>query len=183
MGRLFFIGGVGIIVLVLLFFPIYLTLNLHYDMNRKKFCFLFNLYKTIKIIGGYITPYPKGVALHVSPKKAILLQYKEFERETKKISFFKSIRLYRLAVMTETGANYLLGSYFLNLIIKIIVAIKKDSIKDINTNIWLENGDIFRVSIRAEWYFNGYTVLKELIKVLKEKMDSLWKKKATKSIV
>lgn len=60
---------------VLLFFPIFLEADVHYDMNRKKFGFALYAYKVIKLIGGYVTTYPGGIALHISPKKAILKPY------------------------------------------------------------------------------------------------------------
>lgn len=183
MGRLFFIGILVLILLFLLFFPIFLSLNVHYDINRKKFCFSLNLYEKIRFIGGYIAPYPKGIALHISEKKAILVQYTEFETERKKFSFFKTIRLYRLTVVTETGANYLLGVYFLSLLGQILGTIKKDATNNVKMGVWLVSGDVLRISARIIWHFNGCTIVKELIRVLKEKIENLWTKKARKSIV
>ena len=181
MGRLFFVLALVFGVLLLLFFPIFLSVNAHYDANRKKFCFSVNLYKKIKLIGGYIAPYPKGIALHVSKEKAILVQYTEFEKERKKFSFFKTIRLHRLIVITETSANYLMGVYFLSQLGQIVGAIKLADARRVKTDVWLVNGDIFRVSARFVWLLNGYTLLKEWIRVLKEKIE-IWTKKAKKSI-
>ena len=182
MSRLFYIGIILAIILLFLFFPIFLSLSAHYDLNRKKFCFSLNVYKNIRLVGGYISPYPKGVAVHISDKKAVLVQYTEFERESKKFSFFKTLRLHRLHVMTETGAHYLLGIYMLVMIAQIINSIKTQSSRTLQTGVSLINGDVLRISARAIWVFNGCTVLKECKKVLKEKIDSLWKKKTRKSI-
>ena len=183
MGRLFLVGIAVGVILLLLFFPIFLSLNVHYDLNRKKFCFSLNLYKKIKLIGGYVAPCPKGIALHVSEQKAILVQYTEMESERKKFSFFKTMRLYRLTVVTETGADYLLGVYFLSLLGQILGVIKEGSANAVKTGVWLVNGDVLRISARVVWLFNGCTILKEWIRVLKEKIKYLWKKKARKSIV
>jgi hypothetical protein len=89
MGRSFFwITLVAILLLVLLFFPIVFHSSAHFDVNRKKFAFSVRLYGNIKLIGGYITTYKGGVALHISQKKAILIPYKEMNNERKKFSFF-----------------------------------------------------------------------------------------------
>lgn len=71
---------------VLLFFPIFLEADVHYDMNRKKFGFALYAYKVIKLIGGYVTTYPGGIALHISPKKAILKPYSGMDSERKRFS-------------------------------------------------------------------------------------------------
>ena len=182
MGRLLFAEITIAIVCILLFFPLYLSLNIHYDMNRKKFCFSVCLYKWMKIIGGYITLYSKGIALHVSNKKAILLQYNEFERERKKFSFFQTIRLRKTFIVAETGADYLIGVYFISLVSQLLCAIKQDNTKDVETRIWLAQGDVLQISIKLSWLFNGYTVVKELISVFNEKVRSIWKKKVKKLI-
>jgi hypothetical protein len=183
MGRLLFAGIVSIILAVLLFFPIYLSLNLYFDMNRKKLCFSINIYKWFKLLGGYIVPYPKGIALHVSNKKAILLQYNEFEKERKKFSFFQTIRLRKTSIVAETGAEYLLGVYLISLCWRILEVIKQGDAKDLHSTVWLAKGDVLRVSVNMSWLFNGYTILKEIISVLKEKNNNLWMKKVKKSIV
>lgn len=182
MGRLFFIAFALIIATGLLLFPIFLSFNAHYDVNGKKFCFSLNLYKKLKLIGGYVTAYPKGLALHVSQKKAILIQYTDLEKESKKFSFFKTIRLKRLFISAETGANYVMGVYFLSLLTQIIGVIKFGERSTVKTNVWLVNGDILRLSALLIWRINGYTILKEIVRVIKEKTQ-IWKNKIRKSIV
>ena len=71
MGRLFFFVG---ILFAVLFFPIYLETDAHYDMNRKKLGFAVYAYKKLPIIGGYVSTYRGGIAFHISEKKEIKVQ-------------------------------------------------------------------------------------------------------------
>ncbi len=97
MGRFFLFSAVGLLVLAaLLFFPIFLEADIHYDMNRKKFGFALYAYKVLKLIGGYVTTYPGGIALHISPKKAILKPYSGMDSDRKRFSFTKAFRIVSL---------------------------------------------------------------------------------------
>ena len=108
MGRFFLFSAVGLLVLaVLLFFPIFLEADIHYDMNRKKFGFALYAYKVLKLIGGYVTTYPGGIALHISPKKAILKPYSGMDSDRKRFSFTKAFRIVSLRLTTETSFNSL----------------------------------------------------------------------------
>lgn len=90
---------------VLLFFPIFLEADVHYDMNRKKFGFALYAYKVIKLIGGYVTTYPGGIALHISPKKAILKPYSGMDSERKRFSFTKAFRIVSFSLTTGNGGG------------------------------------------------------------------------------
>lgn len=92
MGRFLLFAAVGtLLTAILLFFPIFLEVDIHYDMNRKKFGFALYAYKVLKLIGGYVTTYPGGIALHISPKKAILKPYSGMDSERKKFSFTRTV--------------------------------------------------------------------------------------------
>ena len=108
MGRFFFWLLIGVIaVLIVLFFPVYLALDAHYDMTRKKFAFMTKAYGFIKLIGGYVATYQGGLAVHISDKKAILIPYTEVEGERKRLSVLRTFRLKTLSITIETGAEYL----------------------------------------------------------------------------
>ena len=109
MGRLILYSVLAVmIVAFLLFVPIVLEADAHYDMNRRKFGFAVFLYKIFKLFGGYAATYQGGLALHVSPKKAILIPYSEIDSERKRFSFVRSFRFIAFTLTTETGAEYLL---------------------------------------------------------------------------
>ena len=109
MGRFFFVALIilGSIVF-LLFFPIYLKTESHYDVHRRKLAFVMHINKFFRVLGGYIATYKGGFALHVSEKKAILLPYKEMNSKRKKISIIRTFRLKALSITTECGAQYFL---------------------------------------------------------------------------
>ncbi len=183
MGSFFYAGIVLSVLGFILFFPFFLNLNAHYDMNRKKLCFSICIYAKIKLIGGYINAYPQGVALHVSPKKAILIRYTDLDAERKKFSFMKTLDIRAVELTTETCPEYLMGVGVFNILCQALGLISGCKRENIKTNIWLVKSDTLSISVRITWLFNGYMLLTELIRVLKEKIQILWKKKIKKSIV
>ena len=183
MGRLFFFLIVVLVVAAILFFPIYLETDAHYDMNRKKFAFAVYLYKFIPIIGGYAATYPGGLALHVSRKKAILVPYKQLDSERKKFSFFKTFRLKSFNLTTESGAEYLLIASIAHAFLRTAFFIQGGKKEYIENNLWLTDGDVLRVSLNCLLYFNLYILLKSFIKFCKEKIQILCRRKMKKSML
>ena len=182
MGRLFFFVIAVLIFLGILFFPIYLETDAHYDLNRKKLGFAVYAYKKIPLIGGYISTYKGGIAFHVSEKKAILLPYKQMDSERKKFSFFKTFRLKTFNLTTESGAEYLFITAIAHTILRTLFFIKGGKKEGIENNLWLTDGDVLRISLNALVYFNLFILLKSFIKFCKEKIQILWRKKIKKSI-
>lgn len=174
MGRLFFFVALGIVVL---FCPIYLQTNAHYDMNRRKFCFSVNVYRKIKIIGGYATTYPGGLALHVSKKKAFLLPYAQINDKRKKFSFAKAFRLKSFVLTTESGAEYLFLTALAQAVLRLIFFIKGGKKEGVENNLWLTDGDVLRISLQSIVYFNLFILLRVFITFCKEKIIELCRKK------
>ena len=170
------------IVVILLFFPIFISGSFHYDMNRKKYAFIIKLY-ALKIMGGYLTVYPGGIAVHLSKKKALIFPYKNMNDDKKKFSFTKVFRLLRLQVTTETGANYLFPVWIVSTFLKAYLSKKAKFLQKINTNIWLTHGDILTVSGKWLVFFNLFIVFKSLFIFFKEKMQIIWEKKTEKSTI
>ena len=184
MGRLFFWIFVALISLtVLLFFPIIIDSDLHGDLGRKKFTFLVRLYGKIKLFGGYATTYKGGVALHLSKKKAVLKPYKKMNAERKRFSFLKTFKPISFTLTTETGAEYLFPVALLQAALRVYFFAIGGEKEEIENNLWLTDGDELRVSLHTAVFFNGYIVLRNLFKFLKEKIKSLWQKKMIKSTV
>lgn len=175
MGRLFFFGF--LIAVAILFFPIYLETDAHYDMNRKKLGFSVYAYKLIPILGGYASTYKGGVAFHISDKKAILVPYKQMDSERKKFSIFKTFRLKVFNLTTETGAEYLFVSAIAHAILRVLFFINGGEKEKIENNLWLTDGDVLRISLNVLFYFNLYILLKSFIKFCKEKYKIYVRKK------
>ena len=169
--------------MILLFFPIYLELDFHYDVNRRKLGFVVYLFKFFKLIGGYISTYVGGLAAHLTEEKAVIIPYAQLDGERKKFSFLKTFRLKTLNITMETGAEYLLPAATLHALLRgyfFAIGGKKEHIEN---NLWLTDGDLFRISSNCVLFFNGYILLKNFIKFLKEKMKILWRKKMKGSTV
>ncbi len=182
MGRSFFFFFNIINFIVQLFLPIPLKTNVHYDMNRRKFCFSVYLFYFIRIFGGYIATYKGGLALHISNKKAILLPYAQINNERKRFSFVKTFRLKSLTITTETGAEYLLPIALAHTGIRTYFFAKGGKKEKIEQNLWLTDGDVLRVSLTFVVHFTLFMLLREFVKFLKEKWK-IWQEKTKKSTV
>ena len=182
MGRLFFILAITILlVFVLLFFPIYVQTNAHYDMNGRKLAFAIYLYRWFKLIGGYMATYQGGLALHVSQKKAILLPYAEMEDNRRRFYFLRSIRLKALTFTIETGAEYLFPMTLAQVLSRIYFFSKGGKKEKIENNVWLTDGDVLRISVKFVIRFNVFIMLRNFIMQIKEKLSC--QKKIKKSAI
>ena len=177
MDRLFFFVLPILIIAAVLFFPIYLETDAHYDMNRRKFGFAVYGYKFIKLVGGYVATYRGGLAVHISPKKAILVPYSQLNSERKRFSVVKTFRLKRFCLTTETGAEYLFPITLAHSLFRVYFFTKGGERRNIENNLWLTDGDTLRVSLSCLFYFNLFILLRNFIKFIKEKMKILWQKK------
>ncbi len=183
MGKPFFYAVITVVgIFALLFFPIYLQTDGHYDMNRRKFAFGLYLYGRLRLFGGYVGVYRGGIALHVSEKKAFLVPYNKMNSERKRFSFMRTFRLVSCVLTTETGAEYLLPMSYAHVFLRTYFFTIGGEKEHIENNIWLTDGDVLRVSASVTLRFNLFLILKNLIKFLKEKIK-LWRKKKEKSTV
>ena len=183
MGRSFFLWFNilnAIMSVVQIFLPIPLKTNLHYDMNRRKFCFAVYLFGFLRIIGGYIATYSGGLALHITKKKAILLPYSQINSERKRFSFIRTFKLKTLTITTETGAEYLLPMALAHTCARIYFYIKGGKKENVEQNLWLTDGDVLRISATIVVHFTIFMLIKEFIKFLKEKWK-IWQKNTKKS--
>jgi hypothetical protein len=170
MDRLFFILIlVCLAIILLLFCPIYLKTDTHYDMNGRRLAFSLSLYKMVRVFGGYIATYPGGLAMHVSPKKAVLIPYSNLDSERKRISIVRTFRLKALNITVETGAEYLIAVSFMQILFRILFFAMGGQKEKIENNLWLTDGDILRISANFTVRFNLFIILKSLLSKLKEK--------------
>lgn len=182
MGRFFLFSVISLLLLtIIMFFPIFLEADVHYDMNRKKFGFALYAYKALKLIGGYATTYPGGIALHVSSKKAILQPYSGMDSERKKFSFIRAFRIVSFSLTTETGAEYLLPVSIVHTVLRTVFFSVGGDRGKIENNLWLTDGDELKVSMNLVTFFNLFILLCAFFKFLKEKIKILWQKKTKNS--
>lgn len=153
---------------LLLFFPVYVDVYAHTDINRKIFSFSVCLYRRVKVYGGYISAYPGGLAVHTSKKKAKLFPYsgmkKERERQRK---FYRAAKWKELYFSLETGAEYLLSSLLVSQIASVVFFARGE--RKEGGEIRLSNGDTLRAFVRARFFLNGYTLIKTFLKEIGRK--------------
>ena len=183
MGRLLFtLSFMFVSTIVTLFLPIFISADFHYDMNRKKFAFSLFLFNFLRILGGYVTTYKGGIAIHVSEKKALLKPYSDMEKDRKRFSVIKTFRLKSFQLTTETGAEYLLPITLAHTVLRtyfFTIGGKKEKIEN---NLWLTDGDVLRISLNVVLSFNLYIILRALFQSIKEKLKVLCQRKQKKSI-
>ena len=168
MGGFFIV--VSAIVLALLFFPIYLEADIYYNAAQKKIAFSMYLFKWIKVIGGYITPYPGGFAFHTKRNKALLMPINDKESGKKRMLKFRRFHISDLAVNTETGAEYLPLTLTVHTMMKGYFLYQGGEKDSYQSHIWLRNGDVFTCSVNGVARFNLYMQICTLLQYLKEKM-------------
>lgn len=184
MGRLFLISVLIILSLAfLLFFPVIIQTDFHYDVNGKKAGFSVCIYKIFKTIGGYMQTYTGGLALHVSKKKAFLIPYSQMDSERKRFSFVRSFRVIAFTLTTETGAEYLLPVSVAHTVLRSYFLATGGEKDNVENNLWLTDGDVLRVSLHSAVYFSLFMLLCNFMKFLKEKIKIIWQKKTKKSII
>lgn len=183
MDRLFFYALFILAMLFILFLPIIISIDTHFDLSIKKVGFAVFLYKRLKIFGGYAHSAKGGVALHLSKKKAVWVPYRQMDSERKKFSFLKSFQPLSLSYTAETGANYLLPVGVGECIVRCLFFLNGGKAEKIKNNLWLTDNDVLRLSLRYTFYFNAFILLSNFIKFLKEKIKILWQKNTKKSII
>ena len=184
MDRFFFILlGVSLSIILLLFFPIYLKADGHYDMNGRKLTFSISLYRFFRVFGGYIATYKGGLAMHVSPQKAILIPYKDLNRERKRFSIMRAFHLHKINLTVETGAEYLLPSATIHGILRTIFFLLGGKKEKIENNVWLVDGDVLRVTMNFTIRFNLFILLIKAIITIKEQIKQVWLRKIKNSTI
>ena len=167
------------------FFPIVQTINAYGDVNAKKLTFSLYLFGFIRLIGGYVTSYKGGVAVHISQSKAILLPYSGMNDKRKKFSFVRTFHLLSLQVTSETGAEYLILTGTIHIALKSYLAYTGRTKKS-KTNLWLTDGDTLKISARLVFYFTAaglmFTLFKFLIKSAGRRLKQGWKKKEKSTV-
>lgn len=174
MGKPFFF----FVVLAIFFLPIVLEGNLYYDVHRKKCIFSLRLYRRIPIAGGYLATYVGGLAFHVSEKRAVLLPYAEWKEEQKRISVLKLFRLRSLRAQIETNADWLIPMIWIHHLLGLVLRIANSERAEIKNSLWLrENKENIALSVQTVVWTNIAKLLVAGVKIMKEKVESIWKKK------
>ena len=162
-----------------MFAPIVQEFNVFGDLRTKKLAFSLYLFGFIKLVGGYVSSYRGGVAVHISEKKAILLPYTGMNEERKKFKIFRSFRLISLEATAETGADYFAGAGLVFAALKGYLHLKCEAKKS-NVKLFLTDGDVLRLSLKITAYFQIGVLLalfiRFLFKTAVRRIREVWKR-------
>jgi hypothetical protein len=153
-----------LIIVILLFFPIVLEGDVHFDLDRKKLGFVLYGYKVFKLIGGYVTVYPYGIALHISDKKAILRPFSDMDSERKRFSFIRAFRVLSCSLTTESGAEYFLPLSAIHTALRPVLLSLNSKKGKLHNTLWLTDGDQLKISMNMVTYFNLFILLRAFFK-------------------
>ena len=99
------IWGAAAGLAIFLFFPVFLTANVFADVKARKGYFSFYLMRFIKIYGGYATLYDRGIAFHLTGRKAALLPYGEIVDTGKKFEITCGFYILAYSHVAEIGSR------------------------------------------------------------------------------
>ena len=161
----------AVFILFLLFFPISLEADFYYHAKDKKMAFVLYAFRRFKVIGGYLDSYPGGFALHTSENNAILFPFQDREGRKRRMSIFRRFKLSKLAVTTETGAEYLPLVAMLHAFFKGYFLWQGGDWGNYQSHVWLQNGDHFSLTASGEAKVTLYMQICAFLRKLKEKID------------
>lgn len=153
-----------ILVAILLILPVTVTVETYFDSSCNKLGCVILLYGFIKLLGGYLAPCPKGVAFHVSDKKALVFSYKQMEEGRKRFSPKSGIKLNHAWIYVQTGAEHLLQALYAEEIIKWIALFAKQ--RNVISRVTLHRNDSFHIYAKFSVQTRASRQIIELIKYL-----------------
>ena len=163
-------------IVLLLIMPIYISIDLYFDVVSGKIGCQISLYEKIKVLGGYFTPCAGGFALHISDKKAKLLTYEQIEAGRRQLSFESGIRLISIRCIAEVAPEYLFGVWTIDNLLKTIFIFRTE--KPILESAIYLNESGFRVFTRVCLRFNLFRILLGLVEYLYRRIKGCRKKKS-----
>ena len=176
---------------LVLFFPIFLSLDAYTDLTKNKTFFSVHLFKFIKIFGGYILLHTEGIAIHLTKKKAIFIRYEDMQNEQKKFEITAGFQLFTLRTSLELSIEkYPLAAFYtaalaqvLSQIIYPLVSYRKEFMNLKNGTLLTQGEGIAKATVHLVTVFNQLTIGMALSKIILEAIINLWqKKKNTKQL-
>ena len=177
------------IFFAILIFPIYINTNCFINKESKKIFFKIDAFKIIKIVGGYISFYKQGLAIHISEKKALLIPFKNFIGIKEKVKPLKDYHFIKFNSLIEIGTydNLIFPIVFSNIyawhnnLLGRILYNKKPYIDYRNDVNIIENENSLNVYVKLVTILNLLMILISLIKIITEKiLNAINRKKQNK---
>lgn len=171
-------------LIISLIFPIFLKINIIFN-DKQKLMYNIKLFSLVKVIGGEIGLLKEGIVIHLTKRKAIIIEYKDIVSIRKKfepvkdfhfISFNSNIKIgdNNFLLLIKLAYSYM---FFIN-IIERIIKINKPYLDLDNSITIYENKDVFEMFCKINLVFNILVILISLIKIFMEKKIYAIKRRA-----
>ena len=167
---------VFLMVVILLILPIYISIDLYFDVVSGKIGCQVSLYEKIKLLGGYFTPCAGGFALHLSEKKAKLFTYQQIEAGRKQLFFESGLKITSIRWIAEIAPEYLFGVWTIDNILKTMLFCQRGKPMLESAMYLRESG--FRVFTRATLRFTLILLLVGFVKYLYRRIKGCQKRKS-----
>ena len=165
--------GVG----ALLFMPILLRVDLFFDFQCDKVGTNLSLYGLIKLLGGYATPCPNGIAFHISNKKALVFSFRQMGEEQKGFSQKHGLRLRKIQTAIEINAEYFLPCYAVAEIGKLVLLFKENAPSFENKVSFIADENIRLFARLSLSTFLAKEIFLNVKYILFKGVNALWRKK------
>ena len=168
-----------------LIFPIFLKINIRFD-KEQKLIYNIKLFNFIKVIGGNVGLLKEGIIIHLTKRKATIIEYKDIISLRKKfepvkdfhfINFYSNIKIgasNNFLTLTKLGYFYLI---FVN-IFEGIIKIYKPYLDLYNYISIYEDKDLLEVICKLNLVFNLLVIMISVIKIFMEKRIYAIKRRA-----
>ncbi len=176
---------ISVIIFGFIIFPIFFSLKGYFSSEDKKLYYSLYIYGFIKINSGYIELIKEGIALHLTNKKAIVINYKSLLGFRKNIEPLKDYHVISLKTLTEIGVKDKIFSYscgafifqYIDSFIKWFLYNKKPYLEYDNRLSLFEGEEFIKFFIQTKIVFNILMILISIIKIVMEKIIYASKKR------
>jgi hypothetical protein len=166
------------LVFAFLIFPLFLNSYFYFSIEERRLFFSFNLYKVLKLFGGYCELIDYGVAVHLTKYKAIIIDKSSIFNMRKKIKPLKDYHIIEFESKIEFGLyENLIKSleigFILNYIyetVKWVLLNKRPYVKLNNDISVVEDKTMLNITIKCTIVLNLLMILLSLFKILVEKV-------------
>ena len=159
----------------LLFCPILFNINFFFNKSDNKLYMGIYLFNFIKIYGGYLQIFKKGIWLYLSDKKHFLLSYSDaLKKNQSNMSILKGFDLIKIHAVIELGIKdevpkammYVSGIHNLVSAVFSIIRTKNSAMSLKCTEILEENEDVLKITASIKYVFNIFLLLLAFIKII-----------------
>lgn len=165
------------IFFAILIFPIYLNIKVFYNKKIKKIFLRVDIFRIIKLVGGYYSFYKDGVAFHIRENKALLFPYNNSLELKNKVKPLKDYHVKKIVFRIDVGTKnqedlsmLLLYIYvWHNSIVKSVLYNVKPYVEYKNNLNIFEGCDRLNTFIEFTTIFNLLMIILSLIKIFLEK--------------